>query len=463
MLPDASLPLFLSVQPRPIRLAEHPTTRLPFFTLFTHRMRRLALASLLVGCAACAPESGPAATAEPSYLYVWAGDSAKTASDFLAVINSDPASPQYGTVVTVRPTGESGANPHHTEAEMPANGHLLANGFSAGRTYLFDLTVPTSPRLLTAFGDRAGFSHPHTFIRLANGNVLATFQYAADSNATAPTHNHDGAKPGLPATTPVVAHRTGGLVEMDERGTVVRARSASDPAIRDRFIYPYSVLELASTDRAISTTTDMDEKNTRSTAEWVQLWRLSDLTLLKSIALSPGPRGDEHHFTGEPYLLPDGKSVYIHTFNCGLYLVRNIESDTPTASFVKGFTGKGCGVPVLIGHFWIQPVPETFSVVSLDISDPERPREVSSINVGKDEYPHWLAKDPTNSRLVLNSGGSTGNRLFIVNFDKQTGTLAIDRRFRDPNDSLPGLKMSARRWPHGWTGTAVPHGTVFSR
>lgn len=426
-------------------------------------MRRLALVSLLLGSAACARDAAPKAAAAPSYLYVWAGDSAKTASDFLAVINSDPTSPQYGEVITTLPTGELGANPHHTEAEMPANGHLLANGFSAGRTYLFDLTAPTSPKLLTAFGDRSGFSHPHTFIRLANGNVLATFQYAADSNAAAPTHDHDGDKPGPRASAPTVSRTTGGLVEMDERGTVVRAASATDPAIRDRFIYPYSVLALAPIDRAISTTTDMDEKNTKSTAEWIQLWRLSDLTLLKSIALTPGPRGDEHRFTGEPFLLPDGKSVYIHTFNCGLYLVRNIESGTPTTSFVKSFTGTGCGVPLRIGHYWIQTVPESFSVVSLDISDPEHPREVSSVNIGKDEYPHWLAADPTNKRLVLNSGGSKGNRLFILHFDKETGALTIDKRFRDANDTVPGLKMSVRRWPNGWTGTVAPHGSVFSR
>ncbi|WP_353268823.1 hypothetical protein [Gemmatimonas sp.] len=52
-----------------------------------------------------------------------AGDSAKAESDFLAVINRDPTSPQYGAVVTTLPTGELGANPHHTEAATPANGH----------------------------------------------------------------------------------------------------------------------------------------------------------------------------------------------------------------------------------------------------------------------------------------------------------------------------------------------------
>ena len=83
-------------------------------------------------------------------------------------------------------------------------------------------------------------------------------------------------------------HATGGLVEMDERGTGVRSGSAADAAIADKGIYPYSVVELRTLDRALSTTTNMDMKDTVSTAEWMQLWRLSDLKLLKSIALQPG-------------------------------------------------------------------------------------------------------------------------------------------------------------------------------
>ena len=85
--------------------------------------------------------------------------------------------------------------------------------------------------------------------------------------------------------------------------------SASDPAINDRFIYPYSVLPIAPIDRALSTTTDMNPGNKRATSQWVQLWRVSDLTLLRSIALPPGPRGNEQEFSGEPMLLPAGKGA----------------------------------------------------------------------------------------------------------------------------------------------------------
>ena len=116
-------------------------------------MRRAALLLLLLLPAACRP-------ATDTYVYVWAGDSSGTSSDFLAVIDATPGSPRYGTIVASLPTGEKGTHPHHTEASLGANNHLLANGFGAGRSYLFDVSQPTSPRLITAYGDKAGFSHP---------------------------------------------------------------------------------------------------------------------------------------------------------------------------------------------------------------------------------------------------------------------------------------------------------------
>ena len=406
---------------------------------------------------------GPRNQAALSYLFLWAGDADGKASDFLAVIDAAPASPRYGSIVASIPTGAAGTHPHHTELEMPANGHLLANGFRAGRTWLFDLTEPTRPEVITSFGDLAGFSHPHTFVRLANGNVLTTFQYLARSGAPAvqPSHAHGAA---TIASTEAAEAQTGGLVEMDERGTVIRSRSAHDPAISDSRLYPYSVVPIPAIDRAVLTTTDMNDGHKEATSQWVQFWRLSDLSLLKSVALPPGPRGDEHYFTGEPKLLPDGQSVYVHTFNCGLYLLRGVDRDESTARFVHGFPGKYCGVPVLTSHYWLQTVVETHALVALDIADPEHPREVSRVTFGDDEEPHWLAIDPSGRRLVLNSAGHTkSNRLFIINFDPASGGLSIDDRFKDPDSTRPGIDLTGKSWPHGFSGKPVPHGTVFSR
>jgi len=415
-------------------------------------MRRICCVVLLWMC--CAQAAPPPSS---SYLFVWAGDAEHKASDFLGVIDANPASPHYGEIVASLPTGIAGAHPHHTEHVMPADGRLLANGFHAGRTWLFDLREPLHPRIVTSFGDVAGFSHPHTFIRLANGNVLATFQYAAGPGAML----HEGGHEGMQHP---VEHSIGGLVEMDERGHVIRSGSAADSSIAYKGIHPYSVLPMPDVDRAVSTTTDMDEADKAATSEWVQFWRLSDLKLLRSIALKPGPRGDENLFSGEPRLLPDGRSIYIHTFNCGLYLLRGAESESPTATFVKGFQGKDCGVPILTGHYWLQTVPEEHALIALDIADPEHPREVSKLKIGDDEQPHWISIDPSGRRIVLNSAGAgEGNRLFIINFDPESGALAMDDRFRDPGSDRPGVRMTGKKWPHGFNGKAIPHGTVFSR
>lgn len=341
---------------------------------------------------------------------------------------------------------------------MPASGHLLANGFGAGRTWLFDLTTPLAPKILTSFGDLSGFSHPHTYVRTANGHVLATFQYKAMPGGVEMHHS------GAMLMSDPVEHTTGGIVEMDERGHVIRAGSAHDESIDQTHIFPYSVLPISAINRAISTTTDMNEADTLATSEWVQFWRLSDLKLLKSIALKPGPRGNENRYTGEPRLLPDGKSAYIHTFNCGLYLLKDIDRPQPTSTFVMAFEGSNCGVPILDGHYWLQPVPDVHSLASMDISDPMHPREVSRVKLNDDEWPHWLSIDPTGTRLVLNSGGGgKSDRVYIVNFNPSTGALALDEKFRDKGSNTPGVTMRDRTWPHGFVAKALPHGTVFSR
>jgi hypothetical protein len=399
---------------------------------------------------------------KPSYLFVWAGDGDGKASDFLGVIDATPSSPHYGEIVASAPTGTVGSHPHHTEAELGPNGHLLANGFGAARTWLFDLTNPLKPNVVTSFGDLAGFSHPHTYVRMSNGNVLTTYQYKATAGDMS-THHMSTPMTGMISMSDTLTHTTGGLVEIDESGRLIRSASATDPAFGQMPIYPYSVLPIPSIDRAISTTTDMNEGDTLSTAEWVQFWRLSDLKLLRSIALMPGPRGDEHKFTGEPRLLPDGKSVYIHTFNCGLYLIQNIKDPNPTATFVMSFAGKNCGVPIVAGHYWLQTVPEAHALVAMDIADPMHPREVSRVKFSDDEGPHWLSIDRTGTRVVMNSSGSKANRLYIINLDPKNGRLTLDENFRDKSSTTPGVAMTGKTWPHGFTGKAIPHGTVFSR
>lgn len=409
-------------------------------------IRRLACVAFV---AAILPAT---ANAQGSYLFVWAGG--PSGNESLVTIDAKPASPTYGRVLASVSTGVVGS-PHHTELQLGSGGHLLANDFHAGHTYLFDVSDPLHPRVMTSFGDVAGFSHPHSFLRLANGHVLSTFQYRPEAAEAVPQANmHDHMQMSG-------EHVTGGLVEMNELGTPFAFGDAADTTITDRRLYPYAVLPIPSINRAVSTTTDMDHADTISTSQWVQIWRLSDLKLMRSIELPPGPRGNENHLTGEVRLLPDGHSAYVHTFNCGLYLLRDIDHDRPKASLVASFEGEGCGVPILTGHYWLQTVPDSHALVALDITDAEHPREISRVTLPADEAPHWVSIDATGRRVVLNSGGR-GSRLFIIDFDPATGGLSLDRRFRDPGDDSAGITLTGANWP-GFTGKVRPHGSVFSR
>jgi hypothetical protein len=406
------------------------------------RCRAALVAAIMIGaCHAGTTTLGSQPEAGSSrFLFVWAGDADKRESDFLAVIDVDPRSATYASVVSTLPVGAAGTRPHHTEYEMPATGVLWANGFDAGQTFRFDLRDPTHPHLVGSAGDAGPFSHPHSYARLPNGNVLATFQ------------RRTGIGPAA----------TGGLVEFDPGGRVVRYANAAVPAI-DSGVRPYSLAVVPALDRVVTTATDM---HLQTSSRAVQVWRLSDLRLLQTILLPPGPRGDENSMTAEPRVLADGRTVLVNTFTCGLYRLRGLAGDTPSAEWVYSTPWTEppyCAVPVVAGHFWLQTSGPEHSVLSLDVSDPSRPREVSRLTLRPDEIPHWIALEPNADRLVITGYGALESRVLLAKLDRTTGALRLDVTFKTPGAEQPGVNFGRERWPHGPTGRAIPHGAVFSR
>jgi hypothetical protein len=406
--------------------------------------RRVFIAAALIA-AAC--HSGPGTPTPPPqaagsrYLFVWAGDADKQESDFLAVIDVDPRSATYASVLSTVPVGAVGTRPHHTEYEMPATGVLWANGFDASQTYRFDLRDPTRPRL-AGFGLEGGpYRHPHSYARLPSGNVLATFQWRGGDGPT----------------------ETGGLMEFDTAGHVVRSVDAAVPAI-DSGIRPYSLAVVPALDRVVTTATDM-HGITNSTA--VQVWRLSDLTLLRTILLPPGPRGGENALTAEPRVLADDRTVLVNTFTCGLYRLRDLAGDSPSAEWVYSTPWYGkppfCAVPVVAGHFWLQPSGPEHAIISLDVSDPARPREVSRLTLQPDEVPHWLGLEPGGDRIVVTGYAALESRVLLARVNRATGALTLDTTFTTPGSARAGVNFDREQWPHGATGRAIPHGAVFDR
>lgn len=398
----------------------------------------LATLAALSALAACGAPADSGAGAEKDYLYVWTASADSTQPDFLAVLDVTEDSARYGALVTTIAVSGVGNMPHHTEHELPADRQLFANGFAAGRSFVFDLSTPDAPRIAGEFGDVDGYSHPHSYLRLPNGNVLATFQM-----------KHEGTR-----------MRAGGLVELTPGGALVRSSSADSPGA-DAGLRVYSAGIMPAIDRIVTTSTDMG-KDSFEASRTLQIWRLSDLALLNSISL-PGPNGT---LTAEPRLLGDGRRLLVSTFSCGLFLVDGIDTDAPSATQVASFPqkqGESCAIPVIVGNHYLVTVPAWSAVVSLDISDPTTPKEVSRVAFGPDDVPHWIAVSPDQRRVVVTGYAGMQHSVQLLRFDPATGQLSLDTRFREAGASAPGFRMDDKLWPHGSSAKGVPHGAVFSR
>jgi hypothetical protein len=412
-------------------------------------MNRLCVQCFLAGAMALLALLLSAAS-EPThsrYLFVWAmeaqrpnasrqalmsGDvdgyrrSLGTGKDFMAVFDVAPDVRPFGKLVAMLPVGEA-TLAHHTNYALPPNGQLYANDWGGNNTYVFDLHDPLHPGLLRRFGSVAGYSYPHSFSYLSNGNTLATFQYSGDAFDDAP----------------------GGLVEFGPDGRVVRTGPAA-PQLHPN-IRPYSLAVVEKLDRVVTGSADMADMHTSHVA---QVWRLSDLKLLRTIVLPKRSDSiyDDAADSSEPRVLADGTTVVVPTFNCGLFLMRDVGRSDPTLQHIYDFGYRTCEVPVVVGNYLVQAMQSGHAIVSLNMADPEHPHEVSRILLGPGDYPHWIAIEPNSDRLVITGYGELYTRALFATIDRKTGRLMLDPQSID----------FTRNWPDGWNGSAIPHGAVFS-
>lgn len=397
----------------------------------------IVLATMVCGAGASAAEPPK----QGRYLYAWSGDADHNDSDFLAVVDADPHSKNYGQVVATAPTGVKATMPHHIEYETPPGTNLFANGWRAGHSFVLDVADPLKPRVTADFKRAGQYSYPHSFARLPSGNVVATFQSIGDKYAP-----------------------PGGLVELDGKGNVVRATPSATPDIPTAINWPYSLVVAPAVDRVITTSTDMGmgpgwkSPDTRH----VQIWSMKDLKLLASVPLPDSDNRRHNIFPAEPRLLADG-SVYVNTFTCGLFKIHGVTSPKPTAKLVHAFpAGAGehdmCAVPVVVGKYWIQTVGSINGLVVLDTSIPDNPVEASRLVLPHGFHvPHWVAADRETGRIAVT--GMADSWLAMLKFDEKTGKLSLDEAF----GAGGAVQFNRPDWPHGRTGKAFVHGVVFSR
>jgi hypothetical protein len=349
--------------------------------------------------------------------------------DFLAVFD---VGANFGKLVAVVPTQTHAMMAHHTNESMPANHLLFASDFMAGQGEIFDVSDPRNPRLASSFDAANGYSHMHSFAALSNGHTMATYQIKG----------WDGNEPGA-------------LVELDERGRIVRTSDASAPAL-DANVRPYGLLVLENLDRVVTTSAPMPPIDIKAPTHVIQIWRLSDLKLLHTLDLPKPPvYGVAGQGADDATLLGDGKTVMVKTSSCGLYKLTDVSAEQPQLQFVYDFGARACsGVPVVAGHYWVEALQSAHALVALDVEDPAHPTEVSQLFLGPEARPHWLSLEPLTGNIVITGYGSLVNRISFATIDLDSGYLKLDPRFID---------LKHRVWADGWKGAAIPHGALFYR
>lgn len=391
---------------------------------------------ILAGCAGNqADRTGPS-----RYLYVWAGtgNDSTAGTSMITVLDADPESPGYGSVLSAVTVDSDGRMPHHTEFDAPPAGSpLFVNDYTEDRSYLVDFSTPTSPRVSGRVASVPGHRRLHSFARLANGHVLATVQFG------------DSTEPGDP----------GGLAEFDAQGNLVRHASSRDSSFPGAKIRTYALTVVPGADRVVTTSSPMTAV---VTANVIQVWRLSDLTLLKTLEVPAVPGDSAHAYPFEVRTLGDG-TVMLNSYYCGFFRVTGLDAE-PRIERVMTMPlpqNIGCSVPVIAGTFMIMPIAYAHRFAILDISVPGRPQEVSSLPTDSTFFPHWASLDPGSDRVVFTDQGDGRPMVRLAHFDRATGRLTWDERFKDAGATTPGVSYHRASWPNGVTGMAMPHGAVF--
>ena len=196
---------------------------------------------------------------------------------------------------------------------------------------------------------------------------------------------------------------------------------------------------------------DRHGRRTSLPSRKLQIWRLSDLRAAAHHHPARRAAGDEGLLTAEPRVLADGRTVLVSTFNCGLYLMEGLETESPSARLVASFPRKAGVVlrhPGRHGPLLSRDGPGVNAVVSLDISDPEAPREVGRLTLGP-----ATCRTGSPSRPMLAESWSPGTPLkqrVLIARSIHEGRAHDRRTFPGRRTRRePGFRLDNKTWPHG--------------
>jgi len=385
-------------------------------------------------------------------LLVWAADKAHIAPDFLAVVNFDRDSNDYGTVLRTVPlsgAGATGNEPHHVglsrDGRTMALGGLLSVLRGQDQVFFFDVTDPRQPAFIRS-NNPPESSITDELVPLDNGGFLVSFMGGADGAHPGRVVEYDAGLSFVrawPVNPPTDGFNPHGL-SIDEAHNVM---------VTSDFICPVRTLHVHGGDTA----------DLRSS---VRVWDLASRAITRTIAV-----GNPAHPAGTMDIQLIPRDQRLRAFTAGmvddtLYLV-DTQEGTATAVFkFDAFaTANVPAMPQLLrvnkeGTRLFVTLNGAGKVVMFNIARPDHPEILSVADLGPGSGPHYLQLTSDEKRLVVTDyflvedlapGGVVAvegdHKIHVINV--QGNRLELDTRFDlDFNRDIG-------------TGPARPHGVVL--
>ena len=323
---------------------------------------------------------------EPKYLFICVGDQARTASDFLAVINFDQDSDDYGKVIATSPftaPNATGNEPHHiglsSDGRVVGCGGLLSVLKGQKEIFFFDVSDPKAPKFLSAANPPLS-SITDEFHALAEGGFLITMM---------------GGPAGMAPGRVVAFNQSLQLVKEYPENPPTDGFNPHGISIR-----PELNLMVTSDFVCPSTTLDSVSGNIDFRGS-IRIWNLQRKEIIRTVHI-PGTVG-----TIDVKLIPHDR--HARAFTAGmlddhLYL---IDTRKGTATVVFDFsTIAAGGWPELMritrdGKRLFVSMNQAGKVAMFDTSNPEKPRLLKALDLGHGSGPHYIALTPDEKRLVI--------------------------------------------------------------
>jgi hypothetical protein len=380
---------------------------------------------------------------DEKYLFVWAGDQARINPDFLAVIDFDEHSHDYGRLITTVPLpnpGATGNEPHHVglsaDGKVLAAGGLLSVLKGQKEVFFFDVSNPKAPRFLSS-ADPPLSAITDDFYALPDGGFLVTMMGGAQGHAPGRVAEFNG-KLELVAEHPAAPPEDG----FNPHGISVRPEL--NLMVTSDFICPSTTLH--------AMPGGLDLRGS------VRVWDLRQRTILRSIQIpNAGGTIDVRLIPGDPH----ARGYTAGMLDDQLYLI-DPNAGTAASVFDFGSIQKG-GWPQLMrmtqdGTRLFITMNQAGRIVMFDTSEPARPKVLRILDLGPDSGPHYLRLTDDERRLVVtdyflneDSFGKVhaegDHKVHVARVERNN--LELDPRFHlDFNTAFA-------------TGPARPHGVAF--